>query len=61
MTQIKPPKAKKLKKLTKDQREKLEIVLAWYNFAWAMSDNKHRDEQKRIGEKAAEMIEDIIL
>lgn len=51
----------KKKKLTKDQREKLEIVLAWYNFAWAMESDRHRDNQKKLGKKAAEMIEEIIL
>lgn len=51
----------KNKKLSKDQKEKLQIILAWYNFAWAMSNKHHRAEQKRISDKASSMIEDIIL
>lgn len=51
----------KNKKLNKEQREKLQIVLAWYNFAWAMSNDHHKEEQKRISDKASSMIEDIIL
>jgi hypothetical protein len=58
--QIKP-KAKPRKKLTKSQREKLEVVLAWYNFAWTMEQDRHRDSQKKLGNKATEMIEEIIL
>ena len=50
----------KNKKLTKEQKEKLQIIFAWYNFAWSISDKKHKDEQKRIADKASEMIEDII-
>lgn len=51
----------KKKKLTKEQKDKLEICLAWYNFAWAMENDRHRDNQKKLGNKAAEMIEEIIL
>lgn len=49
------------KKLNKDQREKLEIVLAWYNLAWSMENKQHRENQKKLGAKAVEMIEEIIL
>lgn len=48
-------------KLNKAQKKNLQIIFAWYNFAWAMSNKKHKEEQKRIADNASEMIEDIIL
>lgn len=53
--------AKKKKKLNKEQKSKIGIILAWYNLAWAISEKKSDNEQKRISNMASEMIEDIIL
>ena len=52
---------KKIIKLTKEQRQDIYLVLSWYNLAWSISNKKHKEEEKRIANKASDMIEDIIL